>query len=269
MNNILQKLLSPILQQAQAAVQLPGAMWQARNPQNLLPKEGFVFGKKADGSTDPKYQISRELLGKNILGSNTRKPAGMTDPVAKTGPGFTEPMQQPKGSDFAQVAPSPSPIAKLANAMFGRTQKAQGLKPSQDVVNAITAAAKAYDLPVDLMFDIAAQESMFDPNARAQDNGFDGTNLPFSSASGLYQFTDGTWDTVRNYGNMPGNSLKMPNWNRMDPYANAMAAAYLIKNGQLGRWDASRGVWGEPYAGERANFEQYYAQTPDSFASWR
>jgi hypothetical protein len=122
----------------------------------------------------------------------------------------------------------------------------------ENVHSAINKASTEFGIPASLLYDIALQESSFDPTLR--------NSQPGSTAAGLFQFTDGTWDTVNNYANMEGSSLS--NWNnpdKMDANASARAAAYLIKNGQLGRWNASQGVWGPQYSRDELN--SYYSQT--------
>jgi len=158
---------------------------------------------------------------------------------------------------------------------FGRSQKAKNLKPSDTVMDAINKAIQAHPVPQDLMYDISAQESVFDPSRRARDYGFDGvtidpkTGKPYalSTAEGLFMFNEPTWNTVLNsYNDKPGMSLHLPNTNRLDPYSSAMAAAYLIQNGQLGKWDASRDVWGPSY--QKEELQPNYSQSMDSYNSW-
>jgi hypothetical protein len=122
----------------------------------------------------------------------------------------------------------------------------------ENVHTAINKASTEFGIPASLLYDIALQESSFNPNLRNSQEG--------STAAGLFQFTDGTWDTVNNYANMEGSSLS--NWNNPDKLnadASARAAAYLIKNGQLGRWNASQGVWGPQYG--KDELASYYSQT--------
>ena len=77
---------------------------------------------------------------------------------------------------------------------------------------------------------------------------------------GLFQFTPNTWDTAKQYAAKPGSSLSLPvDADRNDPVFNALAAAYLIKMGQLGRWQASKPNWGRFYSADE--LDPYYAQT--------
>lgn len=97
------------------------------------------------------------------------------------------------------------------------------------------------------------QESSLNPDARNPEPGV--------TAAGLFQINNPTWDTIHKYGNMPGSTLKLPSSNHMDPNTNASAAAYLIKHGQLGRWDASKNVWGKFWPEEELDNLGFYSQT--------
>lgn len=170
------------------------------------------------------------------------------------------------------AAPTPTPYPIKT---YGRIPATAKFTVAPHVQAAIVNAANEFKVNPELMYDIAYQESKFSPTARAADSGFDGKTIdpktgqpyPYSSATGLYMFTDGTWDTVRNYANMANSSLT--NWgdyDRTDPVANSRAAAYLIAMGQLGKWDASRGYWGPGYT--RTEMQPHYTQTPDSFGTF-
>lgn len=125
--------------------------------------------------------------------------------------------------------------AKARNPNFSK------FKVGPEVEDAIMKAAGKYSLPPELLFDIALQESSYDPSL-VNDTP---AGREAGNPTGLYQFTDNTWnDILSRYNNKPGMTLNLANTNRQDPYTNAQAAAYLIKNGQLGKWDASEGVWG-------------------------
>lgn len=91
---------------------------------------------------------------------------------------------------------------------------------SEDVQKAIIMASKKAGVDEGMMKQIAHAESGFNPNAGA------GT----SSAKGLYQFIDSTWDNMlakhaKKY-NIPRNA------SRYDPYANALMGAEFIKENQ-------------------------------------
>lgn len=157
-----------------------------------------------------------------------------------------EPTRKPEPT--ATPEPSPTPIqSKLA-----RNPHIVNFRISTKVKSAINKAADQFDIPATLLFDIALQESSFDPSKENLDA------PPGLNPQGLFQFTDSTWEIIKVYNSMEGGSLDLPNFNRFDPITNATAAAYLIKFGQLGRWDASKGVWGPYYTDEE--LESYYSQ---------
>lgn len=148
----------------------------------------------------------------------------------------------------------------------GRTKKAMDLlsqDPRTDMVEAFNAAAQKYGISPNLLLDIAAYESGFNPQAAAANSGFDGVTInpntgqpyPYSSAAGLFQFTDGTWNDLKRWGVVPQDASKF------DPAMSAMGAAYLINSGQIHRWSPSMGGpslygngtrpgWMDPYAAE-------------------
>lgn len=164
------------------------------------------------------------------------------------------PSQQPASNlQFKSGTPAVGEgTAPAVNTGMGRNPSMGKFNVPSVVHDAIQKAATEFGVPASLLYDIALQESSFNPSLQNPQEG--------STAAGLFQFTNGTWDTVGNYARMQGSSLK--NWNnpdKMDPYANARAAAYLIKNGQLGRWDASKGVWGPYYKPEE--IQSYYSQS--------
>lgn len=161
--------------------------------------------------------------------------------------------------------PPPMPISTT----LARNPDISKFNISEPIKLAIFAAAKKFNVPPQLMFDIALQESSFDqslvnPNAEL------GLN-----PTGLYQFTDATWNggydsngrwipgVLEQYANNPQMGLYgvLPNENRTDPYTNALTAAYLISNGQLGKWDASEGVWGNYWTPQELEESGFYKQS--------
>jgi soluble lytic murein transglycosylase-like protein len=82
------------------------------------------------------------------------------------------------------------------------------------------------------MLAMAKQESGFNPNAKA----------PTSSATGLYQFTRGTWNTmVKKYGAQYGISYGDIN----DPKANAIMGGLYAKDNK-NELENSLGITAEP-----------------------
>ena len=144
------------------------------------------------------------------------------------------------------VAPTPE-----IGGMLGRNPQVKGA--SDIVQDAIDKAAQKFDVPRELLYDIAFAESSLSPG-----------KVGPTEDVGLFQFIPGTWaKDLANYAGMQGSSLEEfdPDLKaRFDPHKNAMAAAYLIKFGQLGRWGASKGNWGQHWSEEE--LEPYYTQTP-------
>lgn len=165
---------------------------------------------------------------------------------------YLSPTAQPQQSPISTVAPTAIPQPSKVEA---RNPAISKFRITPAVSSALTTAANTFGLPPSILYDIALQESSFNPNLTNSTP----AGVQAGNPKGLFQFTDGTWETVKNYANRPGSSLKLPNDNRFDPLTNALAAAYLIKNGQLGRWDASKNVWGSYYNDEE--LDPYYSQT--------
>jgi soluble lytic murein transglycosylase-like protein len=156
---------------------------------------------------------------------------------------------QVQGAATVTPTATPTPTPARPNSR-GRIQQTNLMRVMEQVDSAIATASQKYGIPSELLYDIAFSESSLDPTK---------TNQQGSSATGLYQFTSPTWDTVMKYQGMPGSSLKLPNNDRLDPLTSALAAAYLIKFGQLGRWDESKWNWGQNYKPQE--IESYYSQT--------
>lgn len=92
-------------------------------------------------------------------------------------------------------------------------------KLTPEVREAIIEAARQFNVPADVMFAVARQESAFKPDAKART----------SSATGLFQHIDSTWNTmVDRYGSRFGITRQTP---RTDPKASAlMGAAFMAEN---------------------------------------
>jgi len=157
---------------------------------------------------------------------------------------------------------SPEQVLGATNgSVLGRSEKA-GTFVSEEysgVRETIKQAAEKYGVDPNLMVDIAAAESSLDAGRKASEHGFDGVTTdaegniyPYSSATGLFQFTDATWeDAIKNVPEI--SSFEQ----RLDPSLNALAAAYFISNGYLGKWTASEEEWKESYTDEElANYYQ-------------
>ena len=92
-----------------------------------------------------------------------------------------------------------------------------GIKPPpENIKSVISEAAKRVGVDENVMMAMAQQESGFDPNASAKS----------SSAKGLFQFIDSSWNTmVSRYGDKYPELARGP----YDPMASALAGALFIK----------------------------------------
>ena len=159
---------------------------------------------------------------------------------------------QPTPQPIIEQQPEPTPTPMLA-----RNQSLSKFTVTPQVETAIRSAATEHKLAgPEILGDIAIQESSMDPTNSAERGGFAN-----STSKGLYMFNDPTWQTVQNYRNMPGSSLKLDNEDRFDPNTSARSAAYLIANGQLGRWYPSAAIWAPNYTWEE--LQPYLTQTTD------
>lgn len=131
--------------------------------------------------------------------------------------------------------------------------------PTANVVSAIDKAGQEYGVPPSFLKDVAMQES----SLNAEKINDTQAGIDAGNPTGLFQFTDGTWQTILDqYNNKPGMSLHLNSTNRQDPLANAQAAAYLIKHGQLDKWADSEGVWGNFWTPTELEKLGFYDQSP-------
>lgn len=141
----------------------------------------------------------------------------------------------------------------------GRNSSKNRAEPTDDVAKAIKQASKEFGVKASLLFDVADAESDFVPHM--VNNTPEGISA--GHPTGLFQFTDSTWEDILAYNNNPKSSLykKLPNTDRANPLTNALAGAYLIKMGQLGKWDASEHDWGSYWTPQELESLGYYDQT--------
>jgi hypothetical protein len=154
---------------------------------------------------------------------------GGINPIASQG---LKQIQQP------MVQPTPTPTPQIDYQ--ARNPSYPDFNVSDVVKQAIIEASQKNQIPPELLLDIALQESSFNPEKQN----------PGSSAGGLFQFTDPTWNDMQRWGAIPQNADKF------NPETNAQAAAWAIANGLLEKWNASKDVWGEHYNPEE--LQQYY-----------
>ena len=167
---------------------------------------------------------------------------------------------EPTVTPTPTATPTPTPTPNfMPTPMFqgqlGRNPETEKVSVDPVVIRAITKAAKQYRLPPELLYDVAYGESSLNPNPSEVTDQYGNVH------KGLFQFDQPTWETARSYSNMPGSSLVMPKSDYTDPEAAALVAAYLIKQGQLGKWNASEPSWGPYYSSEEVL--PYYKQTKD------
>lgn len=148
----------------------------------------------------------------------------------------------------AYTAPTPKSTVSQYQPKIGRSQQ----QVPEQAFNPISQASNKFNVPLDLLLDIALSESSYNPK-----------NVNEIGAQGLYQFTPQTWQEVLGYARNPDMSLygQLPNEDPLDPLTNAIAAAYLIKMGQLGKWDASEHNWGQYYQPQELEDQGFYKQS--------
>lgn len=86
-----------------------------------------------------------------------------------------------------------------------------------------------YQIPSSLTFKIAKCESGYNPLAKNKS----------STASGVFQFLNGTWQETRDQMGL-NSSLEL----KLDAEENIKTAIWKIANGGLNAWNASKGCWG-------------------------
>jgi len=242
----LQKFTSPITSRLQGF--LPDEEEKERLRQQFKEKaiEIAEFVKKPFKPEPPLSPISEEESERLMQEKATPSPLPSQKPVK----------EELKIEKPPILPETPSLDIDIPQEKLARNPNIVKFKITGTVNQAINKASKKFDLPSTLLFDIALQESSFNHNlVNITPEGKEAGN-----PTGLFQFTDDTWETVKRFSNDPESSLYkvLPNLDRKDPETNALAAAYLIKHGQLGRWDASRDVWGQYYSDEE--LESYYSQ---------
>ncbi len=159
------------------------------------------------------------------------------NPLAETTPTIPPKETELIGQQTEQARKQmPSPTPTLL-PLIGRDPRKSTYHPEdvQPALRAIQAASQQTGIQEDLLQDIAMAESSLNPASPGP-----GGN---STASGLYQFTNPTWqDAMRWYG--------YSEQDKMDAYRNALAAARMIMDGYLSKWDASKSRWSPYYSSE-------------------
>lgn len=114
------------------------------------------------------------------------------------------------------IAAKSSPLTSAVTPdVIAKYTKLYGV-PDSNVTKAILTAAKTTGEDLNLLFKFAKAESEFDPKAKAET----------SSAEGLYQFIDSTWNYVMN--KLGGKEKFGLKGNKHDAYENAVAGAIYL-----------------------------------------
>lgn len=191
-----------------------------------LPKRSAFQQSTSDAA--PKEVSISDSVGKcfdNVIEVKPSTSTSTTPTVPQPPPsGNTEPTNKPDADTVSQGARDPSMVIGWDNA-------------SPEVKTAIKEAAASYGVDVVTMAQFAAIESSFKPSATAS---------PRSSATGLYQFLQGTWNGLINAGKVMGVSQRSTqathqgrgsNWSqpstsdpRMNPKWNALAGAAFLRD---------------------------------------
>ena len=121
-------------------------------------------------------------------------------------------MPQPPQTQPSQTPQQPGP-AKTAKAAMTKAQI------SESVASALQSASKRVDVPVNLLTAMAGVESTFNEGAKA----------PTTTASGLFQFINSTWESVvKRYWSKYGYPDRKPD--RMRAEDSAILAAAMMKH---------------------------------------
>lgn len=208
----------------------------------------LLGGKQAPQSP----QAQKSQVGWNDAGNGEYAPVYNTDSAA---PKYKQmPINQPSVQPMAQAA------QRMTNLDQPRNPDVAGgkYKVRPDVQKAIATAAQTFNVPQGFLSDLVASESSFDPTLINMTPEGQQAGNP----TGLTQFTDSTWSDLMNPNSSFGKSLRpmLQNQDRTDPQTNAMAAAYLISKGQLGRWNASEHNWGRHWTPEELEQLGFYNQ---------
>lgn len=227
---------------------------------NFLEKAGNWFRSKAEALLPSnKMTMTAEEPRFRSVGPTEHqgiKPQAVLDRQASPEFAVRQEANQPQFRPSPSPTPTPQPEFASTKSDLARNPAVKKFNIRPEVDTAIKQAASEFKLPPSILYDIALQESSFDPGLKNTSP----EGVAAGTPVGLFQFTPGTWQSVINYANKPGSSLRLPqNPKREDPLTNARAAAYLISHGQLGRWDASKNIWGKFYSPEE--LQPYYSQT--------
>jgi len=164
-------------------------------------------------------QASQSSIANPVAGITNTVPAPKTNDGPLVGPA----VEAPVGAKTTVTKPSPYAAAAkyspLINAVAPEQVTAFTKKyavPNDKVTAAILAASKETGVDADTLFRFARAESKFYPTNKAKT----------SSATGLFQFLDSTWNYVMH--SLGGKENFDLTGNRKDPYENAVAGAIYL-----------------------------------------
>lgn len=171
------------------------------------------------------------------------EPAGLKIPEPSMLPAPTVALKEPSFT-FAPSTPSTSPVTTAVSAVKSTVQKAvsaggqatmatgaavaAGAKTGvEKVKDIIVGAAKRVGVNPGIMLAMGQQESSFNPSAQPYiKDKKTGERKLLSSAKGIFQFINSTWDSmVKKYSDQYPELLK----GAFDPEANALAGALYVK----------------------------------------
>lgn len=225
-----------LFSKSQAGAALLSQIGEGEPPQERKP-EVAAAPSRAESSPSASLPLPREFAQSEINPSPqpVAAPAAAAPAAAEPAPAAAEPAQASRAPARAAAAPSAPKRTQVASA--GNSSSLMTFDPRQifsrsvnGVKMIVSAAASRYDLPPDLLHNIAGTESSYNPSAK---------NKTGSSAKGLFQFIDSTWKAM---GGKPGEQT--------DPIANAeLGAKYIKQNADLLRRNLKRDpTYGEVYS---------------------
>lgn len=175
------------------------------------------------GNADPTVSQPKAVDIDNAAGKEIGKPLNCTDPT-RTINSSTRPVTVPETPPSQTTTPTNAIDANTLSAQATELSLVRGWdEASPEVKDAILKASQQYGVSPMLMALTVANESSFNPRAKAST----------SSASGLFQFISGTWNQYApqvNSTRVPTKQTVEPTDPRFDPYANSRAGAAFLRD---------------------------------------
>ena len=207
-----------------APLQTPVPTRRAQVPSpamSMLPKRQLPVRPSIASPTVPRRTIPARAISPNltkpapVLAAGTEIPASKERSILSQVPtGMPQAISQQVSRAINSLARNPT-VKSLVGGVYDMSRRA------------IHEAAREFGVDPGLMEDIAYFESGLNPEAKN----------PRSSAAGLFQFIDASWKQVmRELGLSEATS-------KLDPIANARAAAWALSKGRLSWWNESKPGW--------------------------